>query len=166
MTAETFTIDTSEVDALRAELDDAYAAAGADAAEQLVRADTADALEAVRLAASRHHRTGRLERGIQASVTGAGFKAEGTVAATSSDAHFILSGVRAHTIRPLAARALALLGGSLGARAFAGSVRHPGSRPDPFVDRGLASARTALDANLDRSAEQLAEDVAARITEG
>lgn len=80
-------------------------------------------------------RSGRLRRSIR-STSRLGFR--GWTSRVGSDldyAEFVHDGTRPHLIRPRRARALRFTAG--GRVVFARLVRHPGTRPNPFLDRAL-----------------------------
>jgi hypothetical protein len=85
-----------------------------------------DVLEAVRSRARRHRKSGQMERRIRLKVTGDGADQVVRIHAGGKVAHLVIGGTRPHRIvapaRPI----------PLGGRSFAQSVRHPGTRPDPF----------------------------------
>lgn len=157
----TFTIDTRELDDARAGLA-AFDELAGDAAEPLVDESARAALDAVRSRASRHRRTGRMVRQIRTIAEGDGLRRRAVVRAGGSIAPIIAGGSVAHNIRPARARALQL-GGAL---RFASSVRHPGTRPDPFVLAGLTDASGQIDRDADAAADRLADRLADRIAGG
>jgi len=64
--------------------------------------------------------------------------------ATAPQARWVLDGTRPHLIVARNARALRWLGpGGMGVR-FARSVRHPGTKPNPFPDRALEPIRAVI----------------------
>ena len=153
-----FTVDVSELAAAAAQLDAAefHDLAGDIIGPQLD--ELGDVIAAnVRTAARRHRRTGAMEGTIRARRSGSGFGELVDVTA-GGPANMIIGGTRPHEIRPLAGRALPLAGkpGS-----FASLVHHPGTRPDPFVARGVQASAGDVAATLDRAGAQLVDRLAA-----
>lgn len=154
-----FTIDTSDLSAAAHELRDFGREAGA-VLEVTTDAEGELVADAVRARARRHTASGRMARQVSAKSSGRGAHRRVTVHAAGRVAHLITGGTRAHPIRPLRADALRMAGVG---RGFAEAVRHPGTRADPFVDRGLDDSRPEL-ARLDGLAadkinRELANDV-------
>lgn len=131
--------DFSQASAAFRELDDLSAPILADAEVRIGD----DLVDAITQRARRHRRTGRMERGIKATVDGHGLKQTVRIHAGGPVAHLIIGGTRPHRIaaptRPI----------PLGGQRFAASVRHPGTRADPFfaaaVDASAGDVATALD---------------------
>lgn len=115
----------------------------------------ADALVNVRRRRARHRVTGRGERMIELRAHGTGTARTATVEAHGYVAAILAGGSRGHVIRARNARAL-----YLGARGFAASVRHPGTRADPFVAKGLADTRAAIERQTRGAADALAAELA------
>lgn len=88
-------------------------------------------------------RSGRLRRGISGRVERGGSR--GVVDVDVPYARAVHEGTRAHSITPVRARALSWTG----ARHPVRSVRHPGSRANPFIDRGLARGQHKVDGALE-----------------
>lgn len=87
--------------------------------------------------AKRNHtfknQSGTLEESIQGTALGwRGDKFEGVIRATAKYASFVEEGTRAHIIEPRRADALGFVG-SDGNLRFARIVRHPGTKPMPFM---------------------------------
>lgn len=163
--AGAFSVDVSELDTLAdglaRQLDDVLDPIAGDAVGELADATQ----DAIRAAARRHRRTGRLDKNIrQVDLRDAGLASSATVAATGMVAPILVGGSRAHRIRPLHARALALRG-SGPASGFAAGVRHPGTAPDPFFARGIAASQADVGRIIDRGAERAADQLA-RVAEG
>jgi hypothetical protein len=118
------------------------------------------ALANVRRRRGRHRVTGKGERLVRLQSTGSGDGRRARIHAGGRVAHLIAGGTRAHVIRPVAARALAI--GGVG-RGFAAAVRHPGTRADPFVAKGIEDSRGAVAAITDTAGDELAVDVAHKI---
>lgn len=117
-------------------------------------------LEHVRQARRRHHRTGKGERFVTLQAKGAGVHRVVRVHAGGRVAHLLTGGTRPHTIRARThALPIAPHGGQ--AVAFAASVRHPGTKADPFVARGVAAASADIDRLAAAGADELARDLAA-----
>jgi hypothetical protein len=155
---------TGELDAA------AFAAAGRQARRigELVEAmaeSTVDelgviALANVKRARGRRRKSGRGERMITLRSSGSGAAETARVHAGGRVAPILAGGSRAHVIRPHAARALTVPGA---ARGFAAAVRHPGTRPFPFVAIGLEDTRGDLARITDDAGDELAADIAHRI---
>jgi len=127
-------------------------------AAELVVDDMAGAVLAnVRRRRGRHRVTGKGERLVTVKATGSGDGRVARVHAGGRIAHLIIGGTRAHPIRPIRARALAFVGP---ARGFAASVRHPGTRPDPFVARGVDDSRAEVATITDTAGDELAAELA------
>jgi hypothetical protein len=106
-----------------------------------------------------HRRSGRMAGQVRRSLAGAGVGTVATVTAGGLEARLLTGGTRPHAIAAVRAGALAIRGaGSLSG--FASSVRHPGTRPDPVVARGLAAAARDIDTTIDRTADELADELA------
>lgn len=116
------------------------------------------AAEGVRAARRRHHVTGKGERLVSVRSSGAGTRRTLRVHAGGRVAHLLTGGTRPHPIRALEGRALRLAGST---RPFAAAVRHPGTRADPFVARGVAAARPDIDRLVAGAADELVADLAA-----
>lgn len=157
----TFTVDTSDVDRAVAALADVDGLLDPVAAETV--GDMAEATrDAVRAEARRHSVTGELvdrveirDRHLAGSASRATVRAGGIVAPR------IIGGTAPHVIRVRRARALNF-GGS--PAAFAASVRHPGTSPDPFVARGVR--RADLDGLTDTAAASAAHRIAEAVDGG
>lgn len=160
----TFTIDTDDldgIDTMAAHLEDVL-----DPITETALEDMADAGQAsVRAQARRHRRTGRLDRNIRlVDQGGAGLAHHVTVKATGMAAPIIVKGSRPHAIRPLAGGARALWIGE-GAGRLVARVQHPGTRPDPFVARGLELARDEVADVIDHAGARAVSQLAT-IAEG
>lgn len=155
MTAD-FTIDTGDLEQAQAALELADELLDPLAAETI--ADFGEAtVESVRREARRHRVTGELVDRVEIQDRrAAGMGSHLTVKAGGIVAPRIIGGTAPHLIKPRRARALAF-GGS--PAAFAESVRHPGTSPDPFVARGVRRA------DLDGLTDQAAATAAHRIAE-
>lgn len=119
--------------------------------------------QGVRAAARRHRRTGKLERFVSVTGDGKGLETELRVHAGGRVAHLITGGTGPHVISAVRSRALPIAGVG-GAVGFAATVHHPGTRADPFVARGVASSEREISQITDRAADELAHDVARRLT--
>jgi hypothetical protein len=88
-------------------------------------------------------RTGRLAGSIVKEV-GDG---EASIAALATYAVYVEKGTAPHEIRPVNASALRFetMGGDV---VFSKLVRHPGTRPNPFLERAAEEARAQLEAGL------------------
>lgn len=116
----------------------------------------------VKAEAKPHRRTGALERGIVTKVSGRGLGTVVRVHAGGPEAHLLAGGTKPHTITPVRGRALAMTaparaGGPLG---FAGVVHHPGTRPDPFVERGVIAAGADVHRITDQAGATTARELA------
>jgi hypothetical protein len=82
-------------------------------------------------------RSGNLAMSIKKEV------AEGKVSVKplASYALFVEKGTAPHIIRPVNARCLAFQGGMLGGMVFARLVHHPGTKPNPFIQRTAMETR-------------------------
>jgi len=127
------------------------------AAENSVDDMGAAVLVNVRRRRARHRVTGKGERLVTMEARGSGDGRVARVHAGGRIAHLITGGTRAHPIRPVRARALAFVGP---ARGFAASVRHPGTRPDPFVARGVDDSRDEVATITDTAGDELAAELA------
>ena len=85
-------------------------------------------------------RTGRLAGAIVKEV-GSG---EAVVEALAPYAVFVVQGTRPHEIRPVNASVLAFEAG--GRMIFTPLVRHPGSKPNPFMERAADDTRSKAEA--------------------
>ena len=101
-------------------------------------------------------RTGNLRRSIAGRVERVGER--GVVGTTVSYAWAVQEGTRPHTIAPVNGKVLVFRVGN--ARVFARSVRHPGTRPQPFLDEGLAASRDTIDTLLAQAGDALWKAVA------
>lgn len=155
-------VDTSEFDAAAAFLRDDAARLIDSAAAGTVDDVGSLALVNVRRRRARHHVTGKGERFVTLRTQGAGAHHTATVHAGGQVAPLIAGGTRRHVIRPHGAHALALGGG---ARGFAASVRHPGTRADPFVHKGITDTRQQAGRITDQTGAELVADLA-RAVEG
>lgn len=156
----TFSIDTKAIDG---------AVAGLELTDDVID-DVADATlpdlgtsatAAVRSRARRHRVTGRMESQIVARSTGAGVRRTVTVRAGGPMASLVATGSGPHIIRPIRARALRLGGSVL---RFASSVRHPGTRPDPFVAAAMDDVEQTFDRTLDVAIDNVAGELAGEIS--
>lgn len=132
-------------------------------AQQTIPAVAEAQLRAVKAAARRHRKTGKLEAAITLERRGSGLAT--TVELHAGDvAAIIVGGSRPHDIRPAAGHALRLVGGSV--TGFAAGVHHPGTSPDPFIARGVAAASGETASIIDAGAARLGNRLAARLEEG
>ncbi|MFF5968283.1 hypothetical protein ACFY64_32075 [Streptomyces collinus] len=63
---------------------------------------------------------------------------QGVITCGHPATRFVLDGTRPHIIRPRRARALRFVDGRV---VFAAYARHPGTRPNPFLQRALRLGR-------------------------
>lgn len=117
----------------------------------------------VRRRRARHHVTGKGERMITVRASGSGAHREARVHAGGKVARILVGGSRAHVIRPAAGHALRMTGP---ARGFAAAVRHPGTRPDPFVAEGVDDSRARIDTITDQAGAELVAELAHEIGGG
>jgi hypothetical protein len=114
----------------------------------------------VRARARRHRKSGQMERRISVRVSGTGIRQEVRVHAGGKVAHLVIGGTRPHRIvapgRPI----------PFGGRQFAQSVRHPGTRPDPFFAAGMADSTADIATALDDAGADLVRGLARRIEGG
>lgn len=131
--------------------------------ETAIRRSTAVIQGNVKAKARRHRKTGRLERNVSVRQTGDGLDFEARVHAGGRVAHLITGGTSPHEIAPVRSKAIAMTtGGAL--VGFAASVRHPGTRPDPFVAAGVDASRRDVQTIVNRSAQELARELTKRMT--
>lgn len=91
-------------------------------------------------------RSGTLERSIEGIAHGwtdGGSRFEGTIRATASHASFVEGGTRPHVIEPRRTRALRFAGAG-GQLHFAKIVRHPGTKPMPFMALAYTKAEAVI----------------------
>jgi HK97 gp10 family phage protein len=80
-------------------------------------------------------RTGKLAGSIVKDVS----EDESSISALASYAIFVMKGTASHEIRPVNASVLAFQAG--GGVVFTRLVRHPGTKPNPFMQRAVEAAR-------------------------
>lgn len=97
----------------------------------------------VRRRAARHSRSGYMARRVTMHVDGRGFRQTVDIHAGGKVAHLVIGGTDAHAIRAHG-RALPLIPFGTSPIGFARSVRHPGTRPDPFVAAGVAASSSEV----------------------
>lgn len=158
-----FDIDTRPLRGAAAALRDSRAVD--DAAQRFVERLGPDALQAVKMRARRHRRTGDLEAGMRLVQTGAGVDTRARVVADSDHAGVVLRGSVAHIIRARHGRPMPFARG--GAQSFAFSVKHPGTKADPILEGALEDLTGPIDAGLsvagDRLADGLGDELKRRI---
>lgn len=82
---------------------------------------------------------GSMGRYIDWTVTEGPRGLQGVITCTHPKVRFVLDGTRPHLIRPRRAKALRFeVGGDV---VFSKLVRHPGTRPNPFLQRALRLGR-------------------------
>lgn len=122
--------------------------------------DSAEAvLGAVRPRARRHRKSGEMERRLSIRARGDGFARQTQVHAGGKVAHLVIGGTAPHLIR---ARGHALAIGDP-PRAFAASVHHPGTHPDPFFAAGVADATGDVSNALDDAGGTIVRELARRL---
>ena len=86
-------------------------------------------------------KTGKLARSLDIDIDE---KGEARIRALAPYAKFVIEGTRPHKIYPMNASCLVFksAGGGL---VFTRLVRHPGTKPDPFLTRALDKAREKVD---------------------
>jgi HK97 gp10 family phage protein len=84
-------------------------------------------------------RTGKLAGSIVKDVS----EGEASISALASYAVFVVNGTAPHEIRPVNASVLAFEAG--GGVVFTRLVRHPGTKPNPFMQRAVESAREKVE---------------------
>lgn len=153
--------DVRDFDRAAAALEHFDQAAG-DVVAPTLRTAGSTVQRAVRAAARSHRKTGALEANVATTVSGRGLATTVRVHAGGPVAHLITGGTAPHEISPTRGQALAMTapGGAGGPIGFASSVRHPGTRPDPFVARGVDAARGDVDQLIDQAAATLARELA------
>lgn len=155
------TVDTHELIAAAAALE-----SSADDVLGRVAADLVPAVaETVRdaVAAAAPARTGQLRRRVRVvDAHVSGMATTETVAVIGRVAPIIIGGSAPHPIAPRHARALRFAGPP---RGFAESVRHPGTRPDPFFARGARAAGSDIDRLTERAADRSVAELA-QLVEG
>lgn len=135
-----FQVDTRALEEIRRRFDQAPGIVRSE-----LEAGTRDATDATRdaIRAETPTRTGALRGSIVSRFSAVGSASfRGEVAVLNPGARygrFVNEGTRAHLIRPRYREALRFVSG--GRTVFARSVRHPGTRPNPFWERGIARAR-------------------------
>lgn len=158
MTPE-FSIDVDELTAAANALEAAGSGEIVDATlEDLARKVGDVVRDSIRKSAGRHGLASSVV--VHTSGRGAGIRV--LVAAEGRLVHLIVGGTRPHEIRAIGDHALAI--GS-GPTPFVHSVRHPGTRPDPFVARGVELAAPAIASIMQSAAGDLAGALA-DLTEG
>jgi hypothetical protein len=117
----------------------------------------------VRAAASRHRRSGRLEQFVRVISDGSGLKRVAKVHASGRVAHLITGGTAPHEIAAVTGVAIPIAAGVGQAEGFAAHVEHPGTRPDPFVARGVDQASGDVKHITDDAIDRIAHDLARRM---
>lgn len=84
-------------------------------------------------------KTGKLARSIVTEIKG-----EAKLQALAPYAKFVVEGTRPHEIHPAGANVLVFKAKS-GALVFTRLVRHPGTKPNPFLQRAVDKAREQID---------------------
>jgi HK97 gp10 family phage protein len=82
-------------------------------------------------------RTGNLAMSIKKEVS----DGKVSIKPLASYAIFVEKGTAPHIIRPINARCLAFASGMLGGMVFARLVHHPGTKPNPFVQKTALETR-------------------------
>lgn len=135
-----------------------------DHVEPALEAAGATAQEHVRQAARRHRKTGKLERFVKVRSSGHGLEATVDVHASGRVAHLITGGTGPHDIAPVRSRAIAMTspGGDL--VGFAATVHHPGTRPDPFVARGIEASGRDVERIVHAAGDRIVGDLSKQMT--
>ena len=84
-------------------------------------------------------RTGRLAQSIVKEFS----EGEARIATLATYAMYVICGTAPHEIRPVNARVLAFE--VAGKMVFAPLVRHPGTKPNPFMQKAVETARGKVD---------------------
>lgn len=155
MTEQAFSIDTSDLRAAVAGLEDAEAIEAKVVDAALDELGT-DILANVRAAGRRHRRTGRMDAAMHVESANRGLQSVVTVV-TGPPANLIVGGTREHDIRPLHGGALSMMGAR---QPFASIVHHPGTRPDPFVAEGIRRSAPDVQKTLDRAGATIVDRLA------
>lgn len=126
----------------------------------------------VRAEAAPHRRSGRMRGRIRTRFTGRSWTFTAKVS-TAAPANLIVGGTRPHEIvkadgvMPMwAGRGAWKRGTGSGIVGFRSEVMHPGTAPDPFVDRGIATAQPELQVIFDQTAKKMCDDLARRMEKG
>lgn len=112
----------------------------------------------IRAAMRPHRRTGKMAGKVRAWFDGYGMDTTATVKAGGSVVHLIVAGTAPHELRPVRARAMTIRApGRAGAVVAVrrGPIRHPGTRPDPVVERGIEAAMPELGRLMDATVIEL-----------
>ena len=89
-------------------------------------------------AAARRRAPGSMKDGIVSGLRGSGKNLHAYVASTHPASEFVINGTRPHQIRPVRAKALRFrVGGRI---VYAKLVRHPGTKPNDFLNKALREA--------------------------
>jgi HK97 gp10 family phage protein len=96
-------------------------------------------------------RTGKLARSIVSEIDEDG---EARIIALASHAIFVIRGTAPHEIRPVNASCLAFKAAG-GDMVFTKLVRHPGTKPNPFLERAVDKARERGEEIFDELFEEL-----------
>lgn len=90
-------------------------------------------------------RTGAMRQGIGSRLEPSAGSMWVVLYSTAPYAKYVLGGTKAHTIAAVNAKALRWIANSgHGGVMFAKSVKHPGTKPDNFPERGLAPLTTMI----------------------
>jgi hypothetical protein len=158
VTTEAITIDATDFDKAAAALS---AAGFEEVAEKHIkhalRVSANVVRNNVRSEASRHRRTGKLERDVHTTWKGAGMASQLRVSATGPVAHLIVGGVRPHRIEPGHPMHV---GGLIGWRNV---VEARGFRGDPFVHKGITDSLPAIQRIVTQAGADMAAELAARM---
>jgi len=129
-------------------------------ARQAMKASVRDVAEEAR---ARHRfvsRTGALERSVEHDLT-SDRPLVGMVSVGGSGApyaRFVHDGTAAHEIRPRRRRMLRWASGGGEQFRYARKVRHPGTRPDPFLREALEAKKDAVARYFERAMKKLAKE--------
>jgi len=95
-------------------------------------------------------KTGKLARSIVAEVE----DGEAKIKALAPHAVYVIEGTAPHEIRPVNASCLAFKAAG-GDMVFTKLVRHPGTKPNPFLERAVEKAREQVEGLFDELFEEM-----------
>ena len=101
-------------------------------------------------------KTGKLARSIVTEIK----EGEAKLQALAPYAKFVIEGTRPHEIHPASANVLVFKAKS-GDLVFTKLVRHPGTKPNPFLQRAVDKAREQIDSIWTELFEDLVEEATA-----
>lgn len=119
----------------------------------------------VRAAMRPHRRTGKMAGKVRNWIDGYGIETVAKVKAGGTVVHLIVGGTAPHELRPSEKRAMTIRApGRAGAVVAVrrGPIRHPGTRPDPVVERGIEAAMPELGRIMDATTVDLRDRLVSR----